>query len=326
MSTPMIGEPMPGMEQTCLPVIGVCVLTYNSEEVILECLHAIERSLKDVSHETVVVDNHSNDCSASIVERHYPEIKVVRSRVNTGYARGNDLGAKYLVERGCKYIAFINPDVTVRQDTLANMESVLSEHSDAGCVGGIAISNGRVSKACFRTEPTFAERLWIYSVARDFPVVGMGLRGMIRRLEARHFIPTPPTAQPVYAVSGACIMFPADVFSRIGGFDEETFLFQEEFIISERLRREGYRVYGVPDGVYDHVHGHSMRTGPRRPRWCFIQSEQHLLRTYYKWSRPKRGLLWSFRCIDFAAGETVVGLIRLYKKYTIPRTRSPGRA
>jgi hypothetical protein len=304
------------------PVIGACILTYNSEEVVLGCIQALKSALKDVLHEIVIVDNHSSDRSAAVVGRHDSELKLIRSPVNTGYARGNNLGARYLLECGCQYLVFINPDVTVRHDTLARMKDVLAENRDAGCVGGIAIIQGDASKKCFRSKPTFAQKLWIYSKARDFPGLRTWLAAMTKSLEARHFMATLPSAQPVYAVSGACIMFPAEVFAKIGGFDEHTFLFQEEFIISERLQAAGYRVYGAPGVTYEHQHGHSVRARVLHAQWCFIKSEQYLVHKYYGWSLPKRALLGTIRCADLAAEAVLVGLNRLYKRFRSPRERS----
>ncbi len=303
-----------GMNIPPCPFIGACILTYNSEDIVVSCIQALKCALKDVRHEIVVVDNNSSDHSAAIVGQHYSDLKVIRSPVNTGYARGNNLGAGYLLECGCKYLAFINPDVTVRHDTLLRMQNVLADNSDAGCVGGVAIVNGDASRRCFRTKPTFVQKLWIYSEARDFPILRSWLATMTKSLEARHFMATLPSAQPVYAVSGACIMFPAEVFAKIGGFDEHTFLFQEELIISERLREAGYRVYGAPEVTYEHIHGHSVRARLLQPQWCFIKSEQYLLRTYYGWSLPKRASLGAIRCADLAAGAMVMGLNRLYKR------------
>jgi hypothetical protein len=275
----------------------------------------VKEALKCVHHEIVVVDNHSSDNSVTIAEQQYggPTVKIISSPINTGYSRGNNIGARYLLERGCKYLAFVNPDVTVRADTLARMQDALTDNQDAGCVGGIAIISGRPSKGCFRTKPTFTEKFWLYSSARYFPVLHSWLSGITESLENRHLLPISSSVQPVYAVSGACIMFPADIFAEIGGFDESTFLFQEEFIISERLLRAGRKVYACPDAIYDHLLGHSVGVHPLRSYWFLIKSEQHLTRTYYKWSVPKRALMTAIRYADLAIGGAIADVRRLWR-------------
>ncbi len=297
--------------------IGVCVLAYNSEDVLVNCIRALQDALRDGSHEIVIVDNNSADKSAAVVEQHYPELRVIRSPVNSGYARGNNIGARYLLEKGQKYIAFVNPDVTVLHDTLARMLAVLENYRDAGCVGGIAVVHGEPSERSFRTKPTLAQKLWLYSLAKDFPLLRDWFAAMTKSLESEHFVTLSGSAQPVYAVSGACILFPAAVFAHIGGFDEHTFLFQEEFIISERLQRAGYRIYGAPEARYDHLLGHSVRARLLRSQWCFIRSEQYLARAYYGWRLLKRSLVGLVRCVDLVAAAVVAGLNRLHKRFSI---------
>lgn len=282
------------------PEIGVCVLTYNSEDVVGACIDALKNALAGESYEIVVVDNQSADNSADIVEKSHPGVKVIRNPTNSGYARGNNTGARQMLADGCKYLAFVNPDVTVEPDTVAQMRTVLSAHTDVGCVGGLATSVGRVFEGAFRTKPTITEKLWIYSSIRYFPLVSRWLKGMTVSMESSHFLKL-KTAGPVYAVSGACILFPAEVFERVGGFDENTFLYQEEFIISERLKHAGYKIYGSPEATYEHHHGHSAHVNFVRSKGCFIESEQYYLRAYCKCNPAVRVLVRVFRWADLKA-------------------------
>jgi N-acetylglucosaminyl-diphospho-decaprenol L-rhamnosyltransferase len=294
------------------PLVGVCVLTYNSEDVIGACLEALCKALRNTPHEIVVVDNDSADKSV-LTAKHYPNVEVICNPSNLGYPSGNNIGGRYLLNKGCKYLAFVNPDVTVRADTLDQMLAVLTKNLEAGCVGGVAIVAGRISKGCFRNRPTLIQKLWLYSSARYFPILGSLLKNITQSLELSHFIPLTCCAQPVYAVSGACILFPADSFARINGFDEATLLFQEEFIISERLRLVGQKVYGCPHAIYDHLHGHSVSVRPRQSYYFFIKSEQHLAYAYYKWSSGKRILVKLARYLDLAIGSAIAEIARLWR-------------
>jgi GT2 family glycosyltransferase len=242
-----------------------------------------------------------------------PSAKVIRCATNCGYARGNNTGARQLLADGCRYLAFVNPDVTVEAGTLSQMMAVLSERGDAGCVGGVAVAEGRAFEGAFRTKPAIAEKLWIYSSIRNFPFVRQWLKGMTQALESRHFLKL-ATPQSVYAVSGACIMFPAEAFARAGGFDENTFLYQEEFIMSERLKGAGYKVYGSPEAIYEHHLGHSAHVNFVRSKTFFNQSEQYYLRTYYKCGIPIRVLVKVFRWADLKVWTTLMFLKRLLRR------------
>ena len=70
--------------------------------------------LKDKSIEVIVVDNASTQDEATIIEKQYPEIKVIRSKENLGFAGGNNLGIK--AAQG-KYLFFINNDTILKPQT-----------------------------------------------------------------------------------------------------------------------------------------------------------------------------------------------------------------
>jgi len=299
------------------PIFGVVILTYNSEEVIIQCVCAVKSALGAVSHEVVVVDNASQDDSAALVERTFTDVKVVRTGANLGYARGNNVGGRYLATRDCRYIAFVNPDVTVGPSTLQTMQDVADRYGDAGCIGGIAIHNGKRIERSFRTKPTYLEKIILYSNSRDLPLLRTILAGITKRLEKRHFISL-NTTQPVYAVSGACIVFPCSAYKKIDGFDERTFLFQEEFIISERLRQVGLLVYGCPEATYEHIHGHSVGQRLLRAQRIFIDSEQYLIRTYYRWNWFQRGLMLIVRYLDWFMNACFVRINQVIKRIASP--------
>lgn len=293
--------------------IGICILTYNSERVVLQCIHSIIATLSDIPYEIVVVDNNSQDGGVDVVRREYPEIPLITTGKNLGYSAGNNVGGKYLLGRNCEYIAFLNPDVVLGPDTMAQMLQALRENPRAGCVGGVPTDRGEMFAGSFRTKPTVLQKVLLQGIAQHLPVIKPLLRPLVERLRARHYMPlhSVKKGQLVCAVSGGCILFPASAFAQIGGFDDKTFLFQEEFVISERLRQHGYQVVAAPDAIYEHAWGHSQRSRPLVSLWHFLQSEQHLVRNYYGW-----GLTGSYALLLLRYSElTAYAFVLLLKKF-----------
>src|SRR5512146_2224253 len=92
--------------KNCL--VGVCVLTYNSRELVENCLKSLQEALHDRPYCIVVVDNHSSDETAPFVRSTFPDVHVIESDSNVGYAQGNNIGAFYLLKnRDIEYLAFI---------------------------------------------------------------------------------------------------------------------------------------------------------------------------------------------------------------------------
>lgn len=281
--------------------IGVCVLTYNSAPVVGECLRNLSTALRGLPHDILVVDNNSSDGTAETVRAAFPEIQLVQNAANAGYAQGNNLGAQYLLERGCSYLAFVNPDASVQADTLQRLQAVLFKDPRAGCAGAAGMVAGVPSRQSFRNKPTPLQRAVLSGALQFMPFLGGLLRPLVRRLAQQCFIPADriQDGAPVYAAGGACLMFPAWAFVKIGGFDPHTFLFQEELIVSERLRRIGCYVVGVPGARYSHLVGHSVKGRALRAQWDFVRSEQYFLRAYDGWAAPARLALLVFRCAEW---------------------------
>ena len=108
-----------------------------------------------------------------------------------------------------------------------------------------------------------------------------------------------PDSAEVYAVSGACIAFRSEAFVDIGGFDENTFLYEEEFIIAERLISGGWNTVLSKRANYGHVEALSSDRIPYRRRLYFIASEQYFLRHYYRWNWLALRLIQGIRYIEW---------------------------
>lgn len=282
--------------------VGVCILTYNSIDVVESCVRSARSALRDNPNEIVVVDNASSDATPAMLLRNFPDLRIIVNERNVGYANGNNIGAQTLLELGCTHLLFVNPDVVLRTDTVTEMLAALDENPNAGCVGGVPILNGLLHRHSFRNKPTFVQKAVLAGTLQYLPLMDYLLSPLVRHLEKGYYVRPEALESPrrVYAVGGACIMFTAIAFRSIGGFDGATFLFQEELIASERLQRIDLQVIAAPKAFYQHLEG---KSSPRnwRTRRYFIESEQYLVRNYYKWSSPVAYALLVFRYAEWLA-------------------------
>lgn len=273
--------------------LGVCILNWNAGLTLLDCVNSLRTATRDDDCELVVVDNHSTDASVELLRSALPSVTILRNVRNLGYAKGNNIGAKVLLERDCKLLMFINPDVLITNAALSALREAVTENSRVGCVGGLPTNDGGVSRMACRNRPSFVDTLILYGPLARLPWIG--------RVRRRHFIDwqSLPDNAPVYAVSGACILFPVAAFTAIGGFDENTFLYQEEFIVSEKLRSLGWTIVLSKKAPYQHAEGHSTNQVPYRRRLDFIRSEQYVARTYYRWNAGLRMFLRGVRYAEW---------------------------
>lgn len=228
--------------------------------------------------EVVVVDNASTDGSADRLADALPEVTVVRSRANLGYARAANLG---IAATSGPVVAVCNPDVTIAHGTGAAMLGRLGSDHVAAAGPLVREVDGRV-----------------YPSARRVPgvvdAVGHGLLGFVwptnpftRRY--RELDTDAERARCVDWVSGAAVWLRRDALDAVGGWDERYFMYVEDVDLCWRLREAGWEVVYEPAGEVVHVGGVSTSARPYR---MILEHHRSLFRFARKrWHGVRRLLL-----------------------------------
>ena len=132
--------------------ISVVIVNYNVRDYLHQSLVSIQKALKGIRSEIIVVDNASDDGSVEMLRRQFPDIHLYINNTNYGFAKANNLALKST--RG-KYILLINPDTVVQEDTIRVMLEFFKNHPDAGLAGcKILNPDGTFQPGCRRSFPT----------------------------------------------------------------------------------------------------------------------------------------------------------------------------
>src|SRR5205085_3330595 len=106
-------EPIENLQNACEQAqpfrAGVVIVSYNAKQKLLACLASLRRSLP-ADCDLVVVDNASVEGNADDIAEHFPDVKLIRSAVNLGFAGGCNLGARHTRSHS---LVFLNPDTVV---------------------------------------------------------------------------------------------------------------------------------------------------------------------------------------------------------------------
>lgn len=258
------------------PAIAAIVVTYQSGSTIDACLSRL-RQAQDVA-EIRVVDNGSQDDTLEIVQRHAshdPRVRFIGNPDNPGFAAANNQG---VADSSGPWLAFINPDLLVEEDTLAALRLRALELGD--CLLGVeqVDEHGFADDAVRRRDPDFLAML---------RSPGRGGRLAIPRDPAQ-------AMQQVPALSGALLLMPRALFDRLGGWDAGYRLHAEDLDLCRRVREAGGVVAIANDLRVTHVRGVSSRSRP-----FFVEWHKHrgLWRYFSKFeakqrSAPVRVLVW----------------------------------
>src|SRR4030066_704578 len=101
------------------PLVTISVVNLNGKDYLGECLSSIKEMEYPMDKiEIIVVDNGSTDESGEFIKENYPDIKIIKNSKNMGFAYANNQAAK---KAGGEYIAFLNNDMKVDKDWLAEL-------------------------------------------------------------------------------------------------------------------------------------------------------------------------------------------------------------
>lgn len=269
--------------------LRVVVVTWNSARVLPGLLSSIPDAVVglDAPFEVVVVDNDSSDETVQLVTSR-PEIRLVGSGCNAGYAAGVNLGLADL-PAGWD-VAVLNPDLRLDAGCLTAL--VRQVHQSAGRTG-IAVPvqrDGRGHRlSTLRREPTvlraLGEALLGGHRAGRWPALGELVvdEGAYR---------TTTTAD---WASGSALVISGDCLARVGPWDESFFLYSEETEWMLRARDLDWQVRLVPDATCVHLLGDS-HTSPRLfalmtiNRWHLYRRRNGRVRGRVLWSALMIGL------------------------------------
>ncbi|MBI4494114.1 MAG: glycosyltransferase family 2 protein [Chloroflexi bacterium] len=246
-------------------LVSAIIVSYNTRELLRRALRsALGRPGLEV--EGLVVDNASQDGSAEMVAEEFPQVVLVRSAENRGFAAGVNQGLQRA--RG-EYVLLLNPDAELLGDGLERMVEFLAGHPRVAAVGPrLVYGDGSRQHAAF-AFPTLPMIFLDF-----FPLHG---RLLDSRLNGRY----PPAAapHPIGHPLGACMLLRRQALAEVGPFDERFFMYCEEVDWCLRAWQQGWQVYHLPQAVARHLGGQSVR---QRRDAMFVELHRSRLRLYRK--------------------------------------------
>src|SRR5690625_21820 len=120
------------------PKIYVVIANYNSGKWLEKCYGSIFES--DIEVKVVVVDNHSEDRSPDIIKESFPQIELIRSDVNLGFAKANNIGIRKALKEGANYVFLLNQDAWIESHTIRRLTEVSAQNPSYGILSPIHLN------------------------------------------------------------------------------------------------------------------------------------------------------------------------------------------
>jgi GT2 family glycosyltransferase len=214
------------------PSVSIVIVTWNSSDVIVECLESIRQQQYSAPVDVIVWDNASTDDLASVIAPFQSDIRLVTSESNLGFSRANNAAARSATG---EFLCFLNPDtVLCRDDTLARWVEELYRDPSAGlCAPRLLNPDGSIQGS-----------IWRFTTLRSAIAVASGWELLAKRHPgfARRAAAPPEVSGYVDWVKGAAVLIHRTTFERVGGWDQSTFMYGEDQELCWAIRALGLRV------------------------------------------------------------------------------------
>lgn len=233
--------------------VSVVLVNWNTRERLLAMIETLQNATVSRPMQIVVVDNASADGSAEAVRAQHPDVVLRAQKSNLGFGAGANRGVAAAEH---DLVLLLNTDVEFEHDAIERLLEYSDRHPYAAVIGPKIVDEHGAVQTSHWNVPTLgqmvAEGLMLHRVSRP------------ERLEA---------AQGVDCVSGCVFLVRREVFVRLGGFDEEFFMYFEETDLCRRVLECGFAVHYAPMSSFVHEGGGSGHR-IRGPLFCeFRRSE-----------------------------------------------------
>jgi GT2 family glycosyltransferase len=247
-------------------ILSVIIVNYRVKHFLELCLHSVQKALRGIDAEVIVVDNHSDDDSVAFLRPLFPAVTFIVNTANVGFARANNLALKQA--RG-DYILFLNPDTILPEDIATRCLSFLQSTPGVGGLCPRMIDgSGRFLKESRRGFPSpWVAACKLFGLTALFPHSRLFGTYYLGHLPAGRSHPSP-------VLSGACLWISRAALTRVGPFDSDYFMYAEDIDLSYRLEQAGYVNYYFADATIVHFKGESSQKNIRHIRLFYKAMSQ----------------------------------------------------
>jgi len=222
------------MGESCsFPKVYILILNWSRWQDTLACLASIDL-LVYPNYKVVVIDNGSSDGSESFLRLNRPDLEIIQTGTNLGFAGGFNVGIAESLKRDASLIWILNNDTQVEPTSLSALVDVMQSLPDSGVVSPLIF----------------------YQEVRDKVWFGMGRlkfwRGAVKNST---LAPEGMDPVPMNFISGCAMLVKAEVFDNCGLLREDYFLNVEDWEFSWRVQQAGFSLYLVPGSMIYHKVG-----------------------------------------------------------------------
>lgn len=210
------------------PLVYIIILNWNGWQDTVACVESCE-SLSWPNYRVIIVDNDSSDGSEDILRRHFPELEIIQTGENLGFAGGNNAGIRRAFEHGADYVWLLNNDTVVDSLSLTTMVNAMEATPLAAIAG---------SMVYYHDTP---RKIWFAGGNWEKGRLRLRHRGAYQLDDGQFDEPC-----ELGSVTGCSMLIRASVLQKIGLLDESYFLYWEDTELCARAGVKNCKIIFVP--------------------------------------------------------------------------------
>ncbi len=287
--------------------LSVIILNYNVRFFLEQCVLSVQKALSTIDGEIIIIDNNSSDDSCVMIKALFPNIKLIENKENLGFPKGNNIG---VAQAQGEYICILNPDTVVAEDTFSKIlnfvtQSAVEVQSNIGIIGCKLIDGtGNFLPESKRGVPSpWVAFTKIFGLYKLFPK-----SSCFNQYYAQHVFEN--QSGKVDILVGAFMVMKRDLYTEIGGFDENCFMYSDDIDLSYMVLQKGKFNYYFHETSVIHYKGESTVRDEK-----YLKRFQEAMQFFYK-KHFQKSFVFDF---FMKMGAFVFSLIKKNQSKTVQR-------
>jgi hypothetical protein len=235
---------MSAIEKKYNPILSIIIVSYNTADITLDCLRSIkeDKGLKNIDYEIIVIDNDSKDDSILKIKKFEHslkiencKLKIIQNSINAGFGKANNQGIR--IAKG-NYILLLNSDTIILHSSISQSLDWLCSHPEASTCTAQLLNKDKTIQASGGFFPNCLN-VFAWSIGLDdLPFINKIIKPLHPHTPAFY------TRDTFYLkdhqqdwVTGAFMLIRKELLDKVGGFDENYFMYGEEVELSYRIKK-----------------------------------------------------------------------------------------
>lgn len=282
--------------------ITIVIVSFRVKHFLEQTIRSAQEALNGLSGEIIVVDNNSADDTMPYVKPKFPGVTFIENKENVGFARANN---QAIMQAKGTYTLILNPDTIITPECLQKPLEWMAQHPLCGAIGLHMIDgNGQFLPESKRAFPTpWVSFCKIFGLSKLFPYSRAFAKYHLRYLN--EFQP-----HAIDILAGAYMFCRTDLLQKIGGFDEDFFMYGEDIDLSYRIVKEGYQNWYLPVNML-HYKGESTKKDSMR----YVKVFYEAMLIFYRKHFPRfRAVVYPFIKLGVLVRQGLAVARRLFSR------------